>query len=130
KLLQSVSSGTGNYNAECTLLRMDCFLPATQTTAFIEALDKITSEEKINTFFYNVCALEDGYNLMLFFTNGRQGMDLQPKQRIDIYSFEEKVEKTLGLHEGTLKHRGGWDYYPKGNKRVVKIVDEKFILEK
>ena len=130
KLLQSVSSGMGNFNAECTLLRMDCFLPATQKPAFIEALDKISSEEKINTFFYNLSAFENGYNLMLFFTNGRQGVNLQPKQRIDFHSFEEKVEKLLDLHKVTAKHRGGWDYYPTGNRMVVKIVDEKFILEK
>lgn len=128
KLLQMVSSEKNKCNAESAMLRLDCFVPVLQKADFIAALSRLATEEQIEVLFYKEHAFETGINLMLFFGNGRQGLDLKPLKRIDIERLEEKAEAALVAHNGTVKHRGGWDFYPTGDPVVVKMIDGEFIL--
>lgn len=127
-VFQLVFSERHASNAECAMLRMDCFLPAKGKAAFIAALDQVSAEENIEVLFYKECAYKGGFNLMVFFSNGRQGMNLQPLQRIAMNRLEKKVAAALHHHGGSVKHEGGWDFYPKGKDVVVRMVDEAFVL--
>ena len=66
---------------------------------------------------------------MLFFTNGRQGVGLKPKQEVDITAFENSMDLLIKKHAVELGFIGGFDEnYPKGNSIALKIVDAEFII--
>ena len=127
-VLQMVSSGQHRSSAESAMLRMDCYVPAYQKAGFIAALAKAAAEENVNVLFYKEAAYNAGVNLMIFFSNGRQGMGLEKKQEIDAIALEEKAEAAVIHAGGSQKHQGGWDYYPQGEPVLVKMVDGEFIL--
>ncbi|WP_306353032.1 hypothetical protein [Flavobacterium sp. '19STA2R22 D10 B1'] len=128
KFLQLVGSSLKKQNAETMALRMDCNIVIAEKNKFISAISATAKEENIDVLYYLEKEVESRTNLMLFFTNGRQGKALQKKQYIDILSFEDKMESILEKYPIALGHIGGFDYYPKGKPTIVMKVDEEYII--
>lgn len=126
-----VGSSLMKYNAETSCIRFDCNVDANKTNDFLNDILTVTEAANIHVVFYKEKKCGDRYNLMLFFTNGRQGVGLKPKQKVDIVVFENKMEVIIDKHAVEIGFIGGFDEnYPTGNSIVLKIVDAKFILAK
>ena len=128
KYLQVVGSNLRKANAETMSLRLDCCLAIKNKGSFINKLSEIAKSVNINVFYYYDCDFSDKTNLMLFFTNGRQGLDLQPKQEINILSFEQKIEQLFTEYQVTVGHQRGDNIYPKNGPNIQLIVDKEYIL--
>lgn len=125
-----VGSSLQKHNAETSCIRFDCNVAADKKDDFLKEILNVTETANINVIFYKEKTCDDRYNLMLFFTNGRQGIGLQPKQNVDIVAFENGMEKLILKHAVKIGLIGGFDEnYPKGNNIVLKMVDAEFILE-
>lgn len=126
--LQIVGSELKMHNAENSKLRLDCNLNLTDKANFIAELRRISTEEIIDVFFYYDKDFQDKTNLMLFFTNGRQGLNLNGKKYIDTLRLESKIEKAILNFKVNFGHMGGYDLYPQNGPRIEKIVEQEFIL--
>lgn len=126
-----VSSSMKKYNAETSCIRFDCNVSADEKDDFLNDILVVTEVANIHVVFYMEKQCGDWYNLMLFFTNGRQGIGLKPKQKVDIELFEKGMETLIEKHTVAIGLIGGFDEnYPKGDYIVLKIVDAEFILAK
>ncbi|MGI4870303.1 MAG: hypothetical protein ACRYFX_03885 [Janthinobacterium lividum] len=127
-LLQLGGSGQHKHHAETSALRLDCHLPTTRQPQFISTLRELAQAANLHVFFYYFHQLKTETNLMLFFTNGRQGIDLQPKQDVDIQRFEQEVKAALQAHGGQPEHRGGHHQYPETGPIIELITDQDYVL--
>ncbi len=66
---------------------------------------------------------------MLFFTNGRQGMGLTPKQHADMSLLENQIEYLQSKYDLKMGHLEGHNSYPEGKYKIINIVDKEFIIE-
>lgn len=128
KLLKMVGSNIKKYNAETSSLRLDCNISLKEKNAFLEELKKISEEENINVLYFSEKHIEDTVNLMLFFSNGRQGLDFSAKQYVDAEKLENKIQALDTQFGVEFQHKGGWNSYPLGDYKIIKIVDEDFII--
>lgn len=126
--LQVVGSSLRKNNAETLALRMDCNLSLENKRSFISELSELSKSANINVFYYFDHDFLDRTNLMLFFTNGRQGLDFQEKQYSDIASFENTIEKLLNEYDVQLGHENGYGLYPENGPKIENIVDKEFII--
>ncbi|AYB35121.1 hypothetical protein [Chryseolinea soli] len=127
--LQVVGSPLRKCNAETSALRMDCHLSIQHKANFIADLAALSQSMNLNVFFYREHNFLDRTNLMLFFTNGRQGLNFQEKQYVDITRFENGVEELLHRHNALLGHEGGYARYPQDGPIVERIVDREYVLD-
>jgi hypothetical protein len=128
KFIQFVGSELKKSNAENAALRIDCNLELHKKNDFIAALKTIAIEEQFDVFFYLFNDCQDKTNLMLFFSNGRQGLNLTAKKRNNIVRFEAKIEQIMEQFKADFGHVGGYDCYPKGEPVIELIVDEEYIM--
>ncbi|EGV43563.1 hypothetical protein BZARG_2837 [Bizionia argentinensis JUB59] len=126
--LQVVGSELKKHNAENSKLRLDCNIDLEYKEDFIKDLESILKDEKIDVFFYYESEFENRTNLMLFFTNGRQGLNLREKIYIDILSFENKVEKTITTYNAKFGFLGGYDSYPQNGPKIERIIEKEMII--
>jgi hypothetical protein len=126
--LQVVGSELKKHNAENSKLRLDCNLNLTDKANFIAELRMISTEEKIDVLFYYDKDFQDKTNLMLFFTNGRQGLNLNSKKYIDTLSLESKIEKSILKFKVNFGHVDGHGLYPQNGPRIEKIIEQEYIL--
>jgi hypothetical protein len=128
KYFQLVGSSLKKYNAETSSIRFDCNISEDTKSNFLNALNSVTAAVNVHVSYYREKKYEDRYNLMLFFTNGRQGIGMNPKQIVDIAAFEKSMEALISTYDIQIGHIGGFENYPQGNPVVLKIVDEECIL--
>lgn len=124
-----VASSLMKYNAETSCIRFDCNVKANKKDDFLNEILIVTDAVNIHVVFYKEKNCGDRYNLMLFFTNGRQGIGLKPKQKVAITAFENSMALLIKKHAVELGFIGGFDEnYPTGNSIALKIVDAEFII--
>lgn len=128
KVLKPVSSNMKKYNAETSLLRLDVNVLQKEKDAILKGLVKISDEENLNVLMYKESSFEGSVNLMLFFGNGRQGLNFEEKQEVDAERLERKIVALIHQFGIDFQFKGGWDFYPKGENTIIKIVDEEFII--
>jgi hypothetical protein len=128
KYFYLVSSSLKKSNAETSMIRFDCNVHEEKKDAFLQAIQSVAENAHIDVVFYLEKKCAERYNLMLFFTNGRQGLGLNPKQHIAIGAFESGMDALMNPYDIQIGHVGGWDYYPQGMHVALKIVDADFIL--
>lgn len=128
KYFQLVASSLKNKNAETAMIRFDCHVQEDKKEDFFAAIKSVAETANLHVVFYLEKQYNDYHNLMLFFTNGRQGVALGLKQQVDVFAFEDAMDAVIHAFGIQFGHAGGWDYYPKGEYKVLKIVDAEFIL--
>lgn len=126
--LQLVGSDLKKHNAENSKLRLDCNLSSGNKSAYIADLKKAAIEENIQVFFYYNNDFLFTTNLMLFFSNGRQGLNLTKKQVINTRSFEDKVEAIMKRYNVKTGFINSTDHYPQNGPVIEMMVEEEFIL--
>ncbi len=126
--LQLVGSELKKHNAENSKLRLDCNLDIKRKDKFIHDIKDVVNEENIDVFFYYDNDFQEKTNLMLFFTNGRQGLDLTNKKYTNTISFEDKIENIVKANQVNFGHISGFDLYPQNGPKIEKIIDKEFIL--
>lgn len=126
--LQVVGSDLKKHNAENSKLRLDCNLDIKYKDKFINEIRDIANEENIDVFFYYEKDFQEKTNLMLFFTNGRQGLNLVNKKYIDTLSFENKIENIIMRNNVNFGHISGFDLYPRNGPKIEKMIEQEFIL--
>jgi hypothetical protein len=118
-----VSNHLGQYNAEALSLRLDCNISSVHKKNFIESLNDLTDKLNIEVFYYFENTFSNQTNLMLFFSNGRQGLNFKEKAIVDITCLEENIEtlfKKFSIQKG---HLGGFGAYPKGEPVIRKSLE-------
>ncbi len=119
---QIVSSHLGQYNAEALSLRLDCNLNAADKHEFIESLDDLTSRLNIEILYYYENIFLNKSNLMLFFSNGRQGLNFHEKRIVDVQLLEESIAELFNQFSVQKGHVGGFEAYPTGEPIVRKAL--------
>jgi hypothetical protein len=127
KILQIVSSDRKKYNAENSFFRLDCNLNTSHKINFIADLKRISEHEGIKVMFYYDFEYKNVTNLILFFTNGRQGLNFSRKQLVNAVSFENKIEGTMLTYDVKPGHEGGYDF-DFNNPGIELMVDREFIM--
>lgn len=126
-----VGSSLMKHNAETSCIRFDCNIEGNKKDNFLNEILTVTDVANIHVVFYKEKKCGDRYNLMLFFTNGRQGIGLKPKQKVDMPAFEDSIDLLIQKYSVQTGFIGGSDEnYPTGNPIVLKIVDAEFIISK
>ena len=126
--LQIVGSDLKKYNAENSKFRLDCNVALANKSDFIAALRGISIEENIEIFFYYDQDFNDKTNLMLFFTNGRQGLNLTEKKFVQTTRFENKIEQTILAFHAKFGHIGGFGLYPQNGPNIETMIEKEFVL--
>ncbi len=128
--LQVVSSGFKKNNAQNLGLRFDCNLSLSNKAEFIVELKNVVNEEKIDVFYFYEKDFNFSTNLMLFFSNGRQGLNFINKKFVDILSFEDKIDNIANIFKQKKGHIGGLDLftYSKNGPIIEKIIDKDYTL--
>jgi hypothetical protein len=127
-ILQIVGSDRKKYHAENSLIRIDCNLNTSYKTNFIADLKRISEEENIRVMFYYDFEYKRRTNLMLFFTNGRQGLNFTRKQFVNAVSFENKIKGAMQTYEVKPGHEGGYDFDFHNGPVIELMVDREFII--
>ncbi len=126
--LQVVGSDLKKNNAENSKLRLDCNLDFKGKNKFINELRDMVNENNIDVFFYYEKDFKEKTNLMLFFTNGRQGLNLSNKKYIDTLSLENKIENIIKINNVNFGHISGFDLYPLDGPKIEKMIEQEYIL--
>ena len=130
KYFSLVGSSLMKHNAETSCFRFDCNVSEDKKHDFLKEILTVTAAANINVVFYKEKKCGGLYNLMLFFTNGRQGIGLKPKQEADIAVFENGMKTIIQNYAVEIGFIGSFDEnYPTGEYNILKIVDAEFILE-
>lgn len=122
---QTVGSEITNFNSELSAIRFDCNILNSELRDFLTDLKTILTEENITLAFYIDKIADKRINLMMFFTNGRQGLGLKPLITTDACSLENKIENLkskYSLEFGFIK-----GYYPDSKRKEIMIIDEEFL---
>ncbi len=119
---QIVSSHLGQYNAEALSLRLDCNLNSVHKQKFTESLDSLTSRFNIEILYYYENIFLNKTNLMLFFSNGRQGLHLNEKTIVDVQLLEQNIAELFDQFSVQKGHLGGFEAYPDGEPIVRKAL--------
>ncbi|MDO7844741.1 hypothetical protein Q5H92_00110 [Hymenobacter sp. M29] len=128
-LLQAVSSAPGRYGAETLSLRLDCHLLLAHKSAFITDLNQLCQAANLDVLYYLDYEIPPHVNLMLFFSNGRQGVGGQPLRYTNAHALAALVAACLAKHGGQPGHLGSYpDYYPENGPYVVRMADAAFAL--
>ena len=115
--------------AETKALRLDCHLPLSQKARFLASLDSTCQQAGLDVLYYFDHELAKEVNLMLFFSNGRQGVGGCPLRYTDVVALADTVARQLVAYHGRAGHLGSsFTDYPKRGPHVVRIVDEDFVL--
>ena len=129
ELLQAVSSPAGRYQAETLSLRLDCHLPLAQKPAFVDDLNQLCQAANLDVLYYLDYEVHPQVNLMLFFSNGRQGMGGQPLRYTNAHALAASVALCLVNHGGQPGHLGSYpEYYPEKGPHVVRMADAAFVM--
>ena len=129
--LQAVSSAPNprQHRAEVAMLRLDCYLPLAHKPAFISDLNQLREQAELEVLYYLDHELADQVNLMVFFTNGRQGVGGQPLRYTNCTALKEALAACLATHGAKTGHLGEYPSdYPQRGPHVVHAVDADFIL--
>lgn len=127
-ILQIVGSELKKHNAENLKFRLDCNLSLDDKFNFIKELKIISKEENINVLFYYHKEFENKVNLMVFFTNGRQGLNLSNKQIVNSSNFENKIELAMLKSNVKCGHINGIDLYPQNGPKIEMIIEEEIVI--
>ena len=126
--LQVVGSELKKHNAENSKLRLDCNLEIKHKDKFINEIKEVVNDENIDVLFYYDKDFQEKTNLMIFFTNGRQGLNLTSKKYTDIESFENKIENVIMRNYVNFGHISGFDLYPQKGPKIEKMIEQEFII--
>lgn len=126
--LQLVGSNLKKHNAETASFRLDCNLEKVNRSLFINDLKKLAKEENINVLFYYDKDFDTKTNLMIFLTNGRQGLNMTSKQFVNTSSLETYIEELLIKYNVELGHKSGVELYPQNGPHIEMIIDSEFIF--
>lgn len=129
QVLQLVGSAPGLYHAETRRLRLDCCLPAAQQLAFGRRLNELCQQADLDVLYYLDHELDAKVNMLVFFTNGRQGLNGRALRHTDARALAAAIEQALGAHGGQLGHLGRFpEHYPRRGPHVVRAADADFVL--
>jgi hypothetical protein len=127
-IFQIVGSEIKKHNSENSKFRLDCNLNLSDKLNFISDLKIISKEENINVLFYFDKDFENKTNLMVFFTNGRQGLNLTKKKFVNSITLENKIEEAMLKNNVKLGHISGFERYPQNGPKIEMIIEEEFII--
>lgn len=115
-------------NAETASMRIDCHINPGQKQAFLRELTDLAKAENLSVFYYFEFETPAFTNLMLFFTNGRQGLNLRALESVNVTSFGDGLLEILKKYEAGLQHLGGLDCYPIASGTEILMTDRDYIL--
>ena len=128
-IFEVVGSFPRKSQAETKALRLDCHLPLTQKVSFLASLNSTCQQAGLEVLYYFDHELAKQVNLMLFFSNGRQGVGGCPLRYTDVVTLADTVARQLAAHHGRAGHLGSaLNHYPDRGPHVVRIVDKDFVL--
>ena len=128
-LFQSVSSGPRKHQAQTTCLRLDCHLPQGRKAGFLAALDALCGQFALDVLYYFDHPVPPQENLIVFFSNGRQGVGGQSLRYTDAAALKTAVLAALAAHGGHPGCLGEYPTdYPRSEPRVIRVVDTDFVL--
>lgn len=127
-LLEAVGSPQRRHFAELQALRLDCHLPKTEKPAFLHALAGVSEQAGLEVLYYFDQPYRDLVNLMVFFANGRQGINGQALRYTDVVALEQAVQQQLTAYGGKPDHRGGAKAYPEQGPHILRMTDAEFVL--
>lgn len=127
-IFQVVGSPLRRHGAENISLRLDCHLPAIDKPAFTAALSALCQAAQIDVLYYYEAAAGNVINLMLFLGNGRQGVELRPKQFIEMLQLEQETLALMQKYQAEPGHTNGPGAYPQQGPVVLRMKDPDFVL--
>ena len=126
EIFQIVGSEFSKHNSETSAIRFDCNVLKSDKSDFLKELEIISLEENISVIYYLEKESTNRINLMVFFTNGRQGLGLEPLIHVDGARFENKVKNLTNKFSLTFGFEKG--YYPESDEKFIRIIDKEFII--
>ncbi|RPD45231.1 hypothetical protein DNI29_17720 [Hymenobacter sediminis] len=127
-VLQAVAAGPQKHRAEVALLRLDCHLPLVRQPDFLTTLAALCEQFNLDVLYYYDYIITPQVNLMVFFSNGRQGVGGQPLRYTDTAALTTAVAASLAAHGGRPKHLGKQKEYPRHGPHIIRMVDIDFVL--
>ncbi|MDR1348462.1 MAG: hypothetical protein LBJ63_08585 [Prevotellaceae bacterium] len=130
KFLQIVGSEIGKNQSERLAVRMDCNIIDLEKNNFMVELVNIARAENINVLYHYEKPFQNRVNLMIFFSNGRQGINLYKKQDVNLFCLENKLDILFQKYDIKIGHIGGFEYYPYSSKeeKIELMVDKDYFL--
>lgn len=126
KFLKIVHSGPKYKNACLNLISITCNMNTNKVESFIQEVKVLANECGIFSFYYSEKSIESKSNLVLYLTNGRQGIELKKMNVVDVKHFETEFEKLAEVYEMDEGIIGTWENHPSGIKRIVCIEDKEY----
>ncbi|UOR06453.1 hypothetical protein MUN82_04995 [Hymenobacter aerilatus] len=128
-IFEAVSARKKKHNAEHALLRLDCHVPLAHKESFLHELDALCPSFGVEVFYYFDRKVADQINLMLFFSNGRQGVGGAPLRYTNVTTLADAVATVMTAHGAATGHLGGYPAdYPRRGPHVLRMVDAEFVL--
>lgn len=127
QLLEVVGSEKKKYNAETVSVRLDCHISKSRVLNFIEALTELINESNITVAYYFRTDGDAISNVMLFFTNGRQGVTTLPFT-VNLSLLEQRIDEKMKQFDAHSGFHSDVEYPANGMRNIMRMKDEEFIL--
>lgn len=102
-------------------LGVNCHVATGRKECLINELDRIAEDEGIDIFYYYERIVGDWINLVMVFTNGRQGLDLKMMKDVNTLAFENRIRHLFeSCHAIAGEIEGEEKYLVKEKKYVVR----------
>lgn len=126
KYLKIYHSGPKYRNACLNFISITCNMTTDKVKLFIHNLSELANDCGIFSFYYSEKTINEKSNLVLYLTNGRQGLRLQKMKLIDVKRFEKEFEKLADIYDVKEGIIGNYENHPSGIKEIVCIEDKEF----
>lgn len=128
-IFQVVGSPQRLHEAETLSLRLDCHLPAADKPAFTTALSELCQAAHLDVLYYYEAPAGKAVNLMIFLSNGRQGVGLQPRKFTQIPQLEQETLILMQRCQAEPGHTNGPGAYPQQGPVILLMKDQEFVLD-
>ncbi len=121
-----------NYSSSLKFIHINCYILSGYKSDFINDLKNIAIEENLSVFYHIEVINGTISNLLLNFSNGRQGLELKEKIYTDCKSFEEKVTVLFEKYNVSFEYQQGFDSLSQMSNSIQfeMIADNDFIFDR
>lgn len=128
RFLQLERTNLKNHNGFNIKIRLNCHLQSDKKVCYINDLKTICKQHRIEALYYFEKSINDTSNLMIFFGNGRQGLNLQPTNDINTDLLHDDITVIMKKHNAETGYSEEIQLYSNSNPIIELMSDQNFII--
>jgi hypothetical protein len=126
-ILKITGSEKKKSNAEVSAVRLDCHMVTEHVQQFAGTMKTLLQNSGIDAAYYYSSANKGVSNMLLIFTNGRQGIE-GPPVTVNLPELEKHIREIMSQYAVKTDHHKEVDYPVEGEPTILLMRDKDYII--